>query len=59
MKTEQGTCPVCGSHNVDYGELQFPSDIIFYPITCRDCGAKSEERYEMLYIGNFEEGEDE
>ena len=59
MKDETGVCGACGSSNIEYGKLVDTGDYyVFYPITCKDCGAKSEERYDLIHIGTYVEGEE-
>lgn len=38
-----GCCPFCGSENLEYGEVEFECDSLYYPFKCRDCGAEGRE----------------
>ena len=59
MKRERGVCAICGSHNVDWGPLHDTGDAyVYYKIICKDCGAKSEERYDLMFLGTYREDEE-
>jgi ribosomal protein L40E len=59
MRHETGVCAKCGSSNIRYGKLKDTGDYyVYYPIVCRECGARSEERYDLVHIGTYAEGED-
>lgn len=54
MTTEIGVCAVCGSDDIEYGPITDDgNDYVYYPITCNECGARSEERYDLEYIGTY------
>lgn len=60
MKGETGICAACGSRNVDWGKLTDTGDAyVYYPVVCKDCGAHSEERYDLLFMGTYAKGEDD
>ena len=49
---EMGVCPICNSMDLDYGAVQFDSDMLYFPFTCKQCGCKGEEWYSMGFVGN-------
>ena len=51
-KIEQGTCPYCGSDEIDYDQCDHEDDMICYRATCCDCGRKFEEWYELKFAGH-------
>ncbi len=49
---EQGKCPKCGSHNLDYETIvdSTPSEqAVYYPVECLDCGYKGKEYYNLHF----------
>lgn len=61
MSNIQGTCPSCGSLNIDYGPIYEHNDMdstvyteqgVYYPSKCLDCGCRFKEIYEMEYRGS-------
>ena len=58
MRNETHVCATCGSHRVEYGPLVDTGEEVYYPLTCQDCGAKSEERYDLIHVGTYAEGEE-
>lgn len=65
---EFGTCPECGSLNLDYGDITW-NDLTLYPsikqeVTCEDCGCNFNELYnakpdtvDIIWHGNKDVGE--
>lgn len=51
-KNEQGVCPKCGSHNLEYDVISIECEACFYPYTCNDCGQEGEEWYSMEFTGH-------
>jgi transcription elongation factor Elf1 len=45
-----GTCPRCGSTNLDYGSSDADCDIRVYPFTCSDCGTEAEEIWTETFL---------
>lgn len=50
-KTEKiGTCPFCGSENIDYGDSCIQDDEMYYEVYCTDCNENSKEWYCLEYL---------
>ena len=50
---KQGTCPFCGSDNLDYQPVEMQDDgMMFYPWTCQNCKAQGEEWYSLTFVGH-------
>lgn len=48
-----GVCPMCNSTNLDYGALEFETDMLsYYPWRCNDCHTQGEEWYVMSFSGH-------
>lgn len=45
----RGTCPYCGSFNLDYVGSDQYDDIIGEDCTCIECGKDFVENYEIIY----------
>ena len=45
------TCPVCGSHKVDYGDSELNDDIMSYYCDCRNCGTYWKEDFALTFCG--------
>lgn len=60
LLNKAGQCPHCGSDGLDY-ECMEPeyNNMVYYPWTCLDCGAKGEEWYTMTFTGHCVETEDD
>lgn len=43
--TKSGICPVCGSENVDFGDVEFLGQTNYQDCSCLDCGCKWNEIY--------------
>lgn len=51
IKHEQGTCPECGSYELEYDSADFEEgNIIMYPAECLTCRSKFDECYDMVFI---------
>lgn len=51
---EQGTCPFCGSNDLEYDIAQRDGyGGIYYSWACNDCGAKGEEVYNLDFVGHY------
>lgn len=46
-------CPKCWWEKLDYGGLEIVSEACYYPRTCKDCGARWEEWYNMSYEWHY------
>lgn len=48
--TDPGTCPVCGSMDITYGNLTAgDDDWIYYPYKCNDCLTTGREIYDIAF----------
>ena len=47
--TEIGTCPTCGSKELEYGSLEIDSNSLAYPFICK-CGTTGYEVYSLEFI---------
>jgi len=49
---EIGTCPNCGSADLEYGKVKHGTvgNEIYYPFTCSDCGFEGREWYIMTFV---------
>ena len=45
----EGMCPICGSENITYGEIEPYGEGIYYPAICDDCGATFKECYHLTF----------
>lgn len=51
-KNEQGKCPKCGSHELEYESIRVEGDMAYYRYTCNDCGQEGEEWYSLEFAGH-------
>lgn len=51
---QQWVCPICGSMNLSYEDVEFYDDQCFFPRRCKDCEAEGEERYSLEFIWHEE-----
>ena len=56
---EDGVCPACGSSNIEYWAAEFEDNQIYYPVTCKHCGATFQAWYTLEFSGyeNISNGE--
>ena len=48
-----GTCPLCNKDGVlEYGEVRFEGDLLYFPWKCSNCEETGEEWYETNFIGH-------
>lgn len=47
IEAEPGFCPMCGSDQVDFGDVEFQSDISYQYCGCNDCGCRWNEIYKF------------
>jgi hypothetical protein len=47
-----GVCPYCNGNSIEYSEVQFEGDHLFFPATCDKCGRHFEEWYYMDFSGH-------
>ena len=52
MKTGMGTCPKCGSDNIEYLDLDYEGDYVIHVCECNDCHLSFRE-YEYLEYGGY------
>lgn len=52
VANEQGTCPICGSGDIDYDSFELDSECGYYPCTCNKCGATWNEWYHLSFTVN-------
>ena len=48
----EGRCPLCGSSNLRYGEMELCDESIAYATSCRDCDASWLQWYSLVYCEN-------
>ena len=47
IEAEPGFCPMCGSDQVNFGDVEFQSDISYQDCGCNDCGCRWNEIYKF------------
>lgn len=47
IEAEPGFCPMCGSDQVNFGDVEFQSDISYQYCGCNDCGCRWNEIYKF------------
>lgn len=47
-----GICPVCGKHNLSWGDSDINDSYIGYEYTCDNCGAQGTEYYRLVFDGH-------
>lgn len=47
IEEEPGFCPKCGSDQVNFGDVEFQSDISYQDCGCNDCGCRWNEIYKF------------
>ena len=50
-------CPFCRSGNVSYEALELDEESVYYPVTCDKCGKEYKEYYNLVFDGNYGDGE--
>jgi len=45
----EGECPRCGSENLEYGAMERQDGMVFWPVTCNDCGAELREWWSLEF----------
>lgn len=51
-KNEQGVCPICGGHNLDWGDMDMSGDSLHYDWHCPDCNHDGQEWYRLTFDGH-------
>lgn len=55
----QGTCPKCGTDgDLDYGQVEFEGDMLYFPWECPHCGATGNEWYDATFTGHYVDTDD-
>lgn len=52
IPNDSGICRVCGSHNIDYGEMNVDGDSVGYDWTCVECNSDGTEYYILTFVSN-------
>lgn len=58
VKTGIGTCPKCGSDNIDYYDHDHDFDTLVHYCECQDCHLRFLEFEKTIYDGYAYDGED-
>ena len=45
----EGICFACGSDELNYDALEVDGEFVYYPWTCKKCGAQGEENYKLSF----------
>lgn len=48
---EENTCPLCSSHNVEYGGSEINDNVVTYSCECKKCNAIWNEDYTLHFCG--------
>lgn len=48
----RSVCPYCGGQSLEYSEVQFQGDYLFFPCRCDDCGRYFEEWNRLEFVGH-------
>jgi hypothetical protein len=46
----QGVCPKCGGKDLDYMEVSFEGESLYFPWICRGCKTSGREWYSMEFV---------
>lgn len=57
-KTGMGTCPKCGSNNIEYTDIEYDFDTVIHTCECNDCHLIFQEYEKTIYDGYSYDGED-
>lgn len=49
MRCTPGTCPKCGSEELDYGCLNVQDAMVYYSFSCPVCRLEAREWYDLSY----------
>ena len=52
ISNEQGKCPYCNSHNIEYSSADFEENMVYYQCECEECKRYFEEWYELKFAGH-------
>lgn len=42
-----GVCPVCGSEEIEFGDIDGKKDTLYQRCVCKDCGAEFDEVFKF------------
>ena len=48
----EDTCPLCGSKNLSYADMEIRDESVSYSTLCRSCGATWLQWYSLVYDEN-------
>lgn len=57
-KTEMGTCPKCGSDDIEYLDMDYEDSLIIHKCMCNECELVFHEYEKTVYDGYSYDGED-
>lgn len=57
-KTGMGTCPKCGSNNIEYLDINYEDELIIHKCVCNECELVFSEYEKTIYDGYSYDGED-
>lgn len=52
IPNEPGICRVCGSNDIDYGEMNVDGESVGYDWTCQQCNSEGKEWYSLAFYSN-------
>ena len=52
LMNRAGHCPNCKESNLDYGAVQFESNLCYFPYKCNNCGLEGEEWHLLEFAGH-------
>lgn len=52
VPNEPGICRVCGSNDIDYGDMDIDGDSVAYDWTCEECNSDGIEYYSLTFVSN-------
>lgn len=58
LLNKQGYCPYCKKNNLEYVEVQFEGEDLYFPWRCKDCGLEGQEWYHLSFEGHNIETEE-
>ncbi len=58
VKTGMGTCPKCGSDEVEYLDMDYEDELIIHKCVCTECELVFSEYEKTIYDGYSYDGED-
>ncbi len=49
MISEQGLCPKCQTHGLEYGAMELQDSMIYYAYSCENCTFEGKEWFELSF----------